>query len=377
MSMKGLYFLLGFALLRVLPGHSASLSLPDQTAVAGQVLVTPLSFSSQGQAVSGIQFDLDSDAPLSFTILPDSQIGSSAKVLYSSALTSGIFRVLIVGMNQTTLGDGGLLRLLIAVDPNASAATAKLRIRNAIATDPNGGAGVISPATATIQIQPAAAGQSFPTVSLMNAASLQPGPISPGEIVAIFGGADLSATSAVQIGSASAPILYAGAGQVNAIVPFGLDATTAASLKLVSGHWSTGAIALPTAAVSPALFTQAANGTGPGAILNEDYSLNSFSNPATAGSTVMLYGTGFGTLVPPATDGQIASDPAQTATAVTASIAGMPAQVTYAGAAPGLIAGVVQINIRIPQDAPSSPAAPVSLSVGTAVSPAGATIAIR
>lgn len=373
----GLRFLLALGSLAVLPGLSANLALPDQTAVPGQILVSSLSFSSQGQAVSGIQFDLNSDAALSFTVLPDVQIGASAKVLYTAGLPNRGSRVLIIGMNQTSLGDGGLLRLLIAVDPNASPGTAYLRIGNPIATDPDGNAVAISPATPAIQIQAASAGQSFATLSLVNAASLQPGPISPGEIVAIFGGVGLSGTSAVQIGGADAPILYAGPGQVNAIVPTGLDTTTDASLELVSKYWSMGPMSLPTAAVSPALFTQSANGTGPGAILNQDYSLNSFSNPAPAGSTVMLYGTGFGPLVPPAADGQTATGPAQTATPVLATVAGMPAEVTYAGAAPGLIAGVVQINVRIPASAPSSPAAPVSLSVGTAVSPPGVTVAIQ
>lgn len=372
-----LNFLLALSSLAVLPGCCANLSLSNQTAVPGQLLVSSLAFSSQGQAVSGLQFDLNSDAALTFTVLPDVQIGSAAKVLYSAALSNGIFRVLIVGMNQTTIGDGGLLRLLIAVDPNASPGTAQLRISNAIATDPGGGAVAVSATAATVQILAGSAGQSFPAVSLVNAASLQPGPISPGEIVAIFGGAGLSATSSVQIGGASAPLLYVGPGQVNAIVPLGLDTSTDASLELLTPLWSMGPISLPTAAVSPALFTQAANGTGPGAILNQDYSLNSFSNPAPAGSIIMLYGTGFGPLVPPAADGQTATGPAQTAMSVTASIGGIPAEVLYAGAAPGLIAGVVQINVQIPQNAPSSPAAPVSLGVGSAVTPAGVTVAIR
>lgn len=336
-----------------------------------------LSFSSQGQAVSGIQFDLDSDAALSFSVLPDAQIGASAKILYTAALPNGFFRVLIVGMNQTVLGDGGLVRLLIAVDPNGSVGTAQLRISNAIATDPNGTAISVPSTAASVQIQAGTAGQAFATMSLVNAASLQPGPISPGEIVAIFGGSGLSATSAVQVNGASAPVLYAGPGQVNAIVPFGLDTSTAASLTLLAQQQAEATISLPTADVSPAVFTQAANGTGPGAILNQDFSLNSFSNPASAGSVVMLYGTGFGLLTPSATDGQTAAGAAQTTMPVTATIAGIPADVTYAGAAPGLIAGVVQINVRIPQGATSSPAAPVSVSVGSVQIPAGVTVSIQ
>lgn len=52
-----------------LAGHlsrAASLALPGQIAVPGEILVAALSFSSQGQAVSGIQFDMDADPGLSF-----------------------------------------------------------------------------------------------------------------------------------------------------------------------------------------------------------------------------------------------------------------------------------------------------------------------
>jgi uncharacterized protein (TIGR03437 family) len=115
---------------------------------------------------------------------------------------------------------------------------------------------------------------------------------------------------------------------------------------------------------------------GQGAILNQNFTANSPANPAARGSVVVLYGTGFGLLDPQPADGAIADQTAVTRFAVTASLAGVPAEVTYAGAAPGLIAGVVQINVRIPEGIAPNLAAPITLTVGQAVTPT-VTIAIR
>ena len=61
---------------------------------------------------------------------------------------------------------------------------------------------------------------------------------------------------------------------------------------------------------------------------------------------------------------------------VVARISGMEAEVLYAGAAPGLVAGAMQVNLKIPANAPSG-ALPVFLTVGTATSQTGVTIAVE
>jgi uncharacterized protein (TIGR03437 family) len=358
-------------------GRCASLALTGQAAAPGQVLVTTVSFTSQGQAVSGIQFDLTADAGISFGILPGTQIGTSAKILYTAALPNGGLRVLITGTNQAPIGDGDLIRPLLLVDPAAAPGPAQIRISNPLGTDPSGGSIPVGPVSATVQIQAGPAVQFFSGDGVVSAASLLSGPVSPGEIVTIFGRADLAAASAVQFNGASAPILYAGTGQVNAIVPFGLDTSGAVKLEILSPKQSLGVASLPAATVSPALFTVGSTGSGPGAILNQDFSVNSFSNAASAGSIVMIFGTGFGALIPPAADGQLATAAAPTAQLVSATIAGVPAEVIYAGAAPGLIAGVVQINVQIPPGLPANPAAVVSLSIGGVTSGPGVTVSTR
>ncbi len=61
--------------------HAAGLTLGDQTAGLGQTILAAVSFSSEGQPVSGIQFDLETDGGLFLRVLPGPKIAASAKVL--------------------------------------------------------------------------------------------------------------------------------------------------------------------------------------------------------------------------------------------------------------------------------------------------------
>jgi len=134
-------------------------------------------------------------------------------------------------------------------------------------------------------------------------------------------------------------------------------------------------ITVPTAAASPALFSQSGTGIGPAAILNQDFSANSPSNRAGVGSTVMMFGTGFGALISTVTreSGTLSA----TALPVLASIAGIAADVMYAGEAPGLPAGVTQVNVRIPNGVPAGEGLPVVIKAGSFQTPAKTTIAVQ
>jgi uncharacterized protein (TIGR03437 family) len=131
------------------------------------------------------------------------------------------------------------------------------------------------------------------------------------------------------------------------------------------------------AAASPGIFTEGATGTGAGAILNQDYSVNSSSNPASTGSVIMIYATGFGVLNPVPTDGQIVQALANTQEPVIATIDGVGADVLYAGAVPGLLAGVVQINVRVPGGVATDAAASLVLSIGSSTAQAGVTVSVQ
>jgi uncharacterized protein (TIGR03437 family) len=128
---------------------------------------------------------------------------------------------------------------------------------------------------------------------------------------------------------------------------------------------------------APALFTAASSGTGQAAALNQDSSANSVSNPAAAGSVIVLFGTGEGQTNPAGQDGVVANGiypaPVQP---VSVKIGGKPAQVLYAGAAPGEVAGLLQINAQIPAGVTGNSVS-VQITVGVASSQPGVTIAIR
>ena len=81
---------------------------------------------------------------------------------------------------------------------------------------------------------------------------------------------------------------------------------------------------------------------------------------------------------PPGVDGQITGTVlAQPVLPISVQMGGVDAKVLYAGAAPGLIAGVLQVNAVIPQGAPTGVAVPIVLAVGQIASPPGVTVAIR
>jgi uncharacterized protein (TIGR03437 family) len=56
---------------------------------------------------------------------------------------------------------------------------------------------------------------------------------------------------------------------------------------------------------------------------------------------------------------------------------GQSATVLYAGGAPGLVAGVLQVNFQLPDGTPSGPAIPVTLQVGRFASKQSLTIAVQ
>ena len=97
------------------------------------------------------------------------------------------------------------------------------------------------------------------------------------------------------------------------------------------------------------------------AVLDEDFTFNSASNPAKAGSIITLYISGAGQTNPPSQDGQLNGSPlAQPVAPVTVAFGGMPTTVTFAAAAAGLAAGVVQVNFVAPQQSTGN----VALSAG-------------
>jgi uncharacterized protein (TIGR03437 family) len=232
---------------------------------------------------------------------------------------------------------------------------------------------------------------------VVNGASFASGPVSPGEIVSLFGSAIGPPTPAslaltnprlvanslegVQVffDGVPAPLLYASSGQVNVVVPYSVAGQSTTVLQLEYLGALSSPITLQVAATTPGVFSIAGSGQGPGAILNaRDESVNSALNPAARGDWVSIYATGAGATTPASVDGLLASAPLPMPNAnVSVSIGGLPCPLNFAGAAPGLVSGVLQINAQVPAGVASGPAVPVQISIGSASSPSTVTVAVQ
>jgi uncharacterized protein (TIGR03437 family) len=99
----------------------------------------------------------------------------------------------------------------------------------------------------------------------------------------------------------------------------------------------------------------------PGATPGSPPALPAPPDPVPRGSIVSVYGTGGGLTTPPFQDGQIAPGPAPLALAYGLSVlisgsGGEVLSIPYAGAAPMLVNGVMQINVQVPMSAQIGPA---------------------
>jgi len=101
---------------------------------------------------------------------------------------------------------------------------------------------------------------------------------------------------------------------------------------------------------------------------NQDWTLNSASNPAKVGSFVTVWANGAGAFS--TVDGQVATAAQAYCTCTITDNRGGQINVSYAGAAPGLVNGITQINFQIPQYVISGApyAQSFTLQVGTSFS---------
>ena len=174
------------------------------------------------------------------------------------------------------------------------------------------------------------------------------------------------ATTSVLFNGTPAPVLYTSANQVGVIAPFALSGSNAQVAVVYNGQ-NSAPVTVPLAAVAPGMFTLAATGTGQALAINvADGSINGPAHPVKSGTYLTLYATGAGQTNPAGSDGLpgAAGVPAPLPNAtVTATIGGKNANVSYAGGAVNLVAGVIQVNVLVPSGLPAGPV-PVVLQIG-------------
>ncbi|HXM45461.1 MAG TPA: hypothetical protein VN924_29760, partial [Bryobacteraceae bacterium] len=236
-----------------------------------------------------------------------------------------------------------------------------------------------------------------PVVSAVtSAASYDASGVSPGEIVTIFGQSmgpatltplqvDSNGTLNNSIGGVqvffngyAAPMVYALATQLSAVVPYEIAGQPSVNMVVVYRGNASPPFPVAVAAAKAAIFTGDTSGHGQGAILNQDYSLNTAANPAPRGQYVFIYGTGEGVTTPPGMDGRISGTPLpKVSLSCSATIGGQTASVGYCGEAPGATAGLVQVNALVPESVTPGGAVPVVITIGGVASQAHVTLAVK
>jgi uncharacterized protein (TIGR03437 family) len=248
----------------------------------------------------------------------------------------------------------------------------------------------------------------LPTITtVVNAASFLNEPISPGEIITIGGtnigpGTPLSFTLTsiggiqtvpstplggvqVTVNGYAAPLLYVSATQINAIVPYEVAGILRPTVLVTFLGQSSNGVTATGAATAPGIFTANGSGTGPGAILNANSSVNSASNPAARGTVVQVFMTGEGQTNPAGVDGKVtvaaASAPYTAAPLlpIVITVGGVAANYQFAGEAPGLVSGVMQLNVIIPpaSSLTTTGAVPLVVSIGGVSSQSSITVNVN
>jgi len=253
--------------------------------------------------------------------------------------------------------------------------------------------------TGLIRVAEPCAGQAVPCTSaagITNSASFLGGAVAPGEVITVFGvgigptqGAFFQMDSSGRIAtslagtrilfdSQPAPVLYAQANQINAVVPSAVAGKQSTSVQVEYNGKPTMATTVSVVDSAPAVFTTTGSGKGQAIVANADGSPNSQSNPAAKGSVIRLYATGLGQTVPAGVDGQFAvSASVKPAMPVVVLIGGFAAEVSRVTVSAGFFAGLMEIEVRIPDKVPAGQSASVAIAIGDLLGPATAMVAVR
>ena len=356
--------------------------------------------------------------PVVLTVVPPSTLSASPAAL-TFAYTTGqaIPPAQILAVSGSATGTvfnvqvqfSGPAAWLI-VTPNISTVPANIAVSIAPTTLPpgtyNGSITMIAPnavSSSSVQVTLTVSTIPKPVVNAIgNAASYSTGGVSPGENIVIFGSGVGPATLAngvvannafttsagntrVLFDGVPAPVIYASATQTSVMVPYGIAGRSTTNIVVEYSAVQSNPNSYFVSAAVPGIYTLNTSGSGPGAIINQDgITVNSPNTPEKRGNVIAVYMTGEGQTDPQGADGAIipavASALKKPVLPVTATIGGVSAQVVYAGSAPGLVSGVMQVNLVIPPNAPTGGAVPVIVTVGTAATQTGAntvTLAIQ
>ena len=222
--------------------------------------------------------------------------------------------------------------------------------------------------TITVSAAPAPGSVSLPVLAaggVVEGAGFTPQrPLATGGIISVFGSrfaaSDNFATRlpldrvlggvSVIVGGESAPLYYAGTGQINAQVPFSAQPGSNISIVVNANGQVTAPQNYVISGAEPGVFA--------GAVLDGQGRTVNAGNPAHAGDTLQIFTTGLGVTDPPAVTGQPAPPFSKVLVPVSVSIGGTDVTVVYQGLAPGFV-GLYQVNVILASAVAPGDAVPV------------------
>jgi uncharacterized protein (TIGR03437 family) len=398
----------------VLPAAQTSLSITvDTTTLAPQAAVytgkitLALSGASLKSQTITVNVTVNSSAPTITSVwpnkLPLNGAAQTITIIGTNFYSASVAKVQGVATPLATTVFKDSSTLLEAVVP-ASLLTSAATL-NVLVSNPAPGGDSASTVPVTVGNAPSILG-------IVNAASFAAGPVSPGEIVTIFGSnigpnnpAQMTITNgfvdqtlggaSVTVDAKPAPMVYVSQNQISIQIPYEVSLGANKAVVITNGV-NTANSTVTTAATAPGIFTANGSGAGQAAALTCNIAtnvcaLNSGTNLAKIGDIVVLYLTGEGIYNTPPLSGGASDDGyivpngisplPQMNPAPTVTIGGQAADVTnlnfYAGPIPGSMLGLLQINAVVPVGASTGTTVPVVVSIGGNASQAGVTLAIH
>ena len=391
----------------VLPGEREVLTIsvdasslaPQTAAYVGKITVTASGAGPKAQSIT-VNLIVNSMKPTITSVWPATlPINGGAQTI--TIRGTGFYAATVAKVQgvtaplTTTILSSTALLAVVPASLSSMAVTLNLLVSNPAP----GGDSATSPVTVA----------NVPAIqAVVNAASYAIGPVSPGELVTIFGtdiGPSTPASLTITNGSVdttlsgvtvivdgkAAPLIYVSQNQISIQVPYEASAGSGKAMVVTNGTNPAANATLTIAATAPAIFTADGSGAGQAAALNYNattmlYSLNSSTNTAKIGDTVILYLTGEGNynptplagttntgyVIPPALMPLPQVNPLPVVT-----IGGAAAVVAYAGPLPGSILGLLQLNVTVPAGSTTGTVVPVVITIGGALTQSNVTLAIH
>jgi trimeric autotransporter adhesin len=366
--------------LTLTPTGGTAVTVPLTLTVVGtptiSISVTSLSFS----------YSAGSAAPSAQTVTVTG--AGSAAASFTASATGTPAGWLSVSPASGTASVGSPASLSVNVNPAGLAAGTYTGTVSVAA-----GTGTTGSGTVTVTLTVTAPTPAITTI--VNGASFLGGAVSPGEFVTIMGTSlgpltplgpaiDSTGKVATTLGNVQvffsatpAPLTYVSSGQINCIVPYGVSGLSTVPIQVKFLAQPSNVVTQSVQNSAPGIFTATGTGTGQGSILNQNFTLNTSGNPAAKGSIVQIYMTGEGVTSPPGTDGAITANATTVPVLpIAVMIGGQPATVIFKGEAPGIVAGVLQLNVMIPPTV-SSGVNQVSVTIGSNTSQPNLTVAVQ